>query len=255
MPARLVADRELGWAALTRMFDCPTDAAGIWLRADPVRLQPDLGAVWVDAGARLPPESPAARELIDLFHEEGMALSFADELRGYVRLESRPDVRFMPPWTLAGRSMELRLPVGPEQQRWRRLLSETQILLHQHAPSLPSLTRPGGLWFWGEGSPLPSDPVSPRVSAIQAHDPVLGGLARWLALPLESPGKHPMQPGQMLEWQADQALSAEDNLGVLERLLRRAWRALRLGRIHGLELADRQRVWRFGRLAAWSRWP
>ncbi|MEE4305111.1 MAG: hypothetical protein V2J19_13270 [Wenzhouxiangella sp.] len=251
----LVAGRPLPAAPLTRRLDRPEDAAGAWLRADPVGLVPDLAAVW------LQPEkdfSPGAwsEALSDLLEEEGLALDLTGRGRGYIALDTSPSSRFAPPWALAGSSLELALPEGDDARRWRRLLNETQVLLQQHRRNAddPGAV-PGSLWFWGGGAlPEPAG-ITPRVQRIVAGDPVLVGLADWLELPCRDfEADIEPRPGELVEWPSRFEASAEDNLEQLQGFLRRAWRRLRLGRIGELELSGMQTVRRFGPRHAWRVW-
>src|SRR5690625_3773490 len=52
-------------AALTRRYDRPKDAEGVWMRADPIGVATDLAAVWLDPEASFTHGEwvPALREL------------------------------------------------------------------------------------------------------------------------------------------------------------------------------------------------
>lgn len=251
----LVAGRPLPAAALTRRIDRPDDAQGVWLRADPVGLVPDLAAVWLQADASFS-TGEWSEALSSLLRDEGLTLELTESGRGYVRLDSPPETRFMPPWMLAGASLEHGLPEGGDARRWRRLLNETQVLLQQlrKAADDPAAI-PGSLWFWGGGT-LP-DPalIRPRVRRIVADDPVLVGLADWLKLP-QRHFRDDSEPaaGDFIEWPARFEDHADVNLERLEGFLRSAWRRLRLGRIRRLELAGTETVRRFPVRDAWRVW-
>ena len=229
-------------APLTRRLDCPGDADGVWLRADPVDLRPDLSAVWVKPGARLSPQAAVVSQLQSLFAEYGMRFELPVAERGYVGLDACPDCHFEPPWALPGISLDELMPSGPDARQWHGLMSECQILLHQHREG----DMPGGLWFWGAGQ-LPSrETVNSRVSRVVASDPVLVALAEWLNLPLksnESPESGCCED-VLIEWPARYELSAEDNLQRLDAFLKPAWRRLQLGRLDAIEVAGRERIWR-----------
>ena len=235
----LVTGRPMGAAALSRLADCPNDASGIWLRADPVRLQPDINAVWLQGDASLSDE--ARCELIEGFGDDGMQLDFPAPDRGYLRLPALPDCRFQPPWRLAGLSLDHVLPQGPDAKRWQRLLNESQVILHQHIQAANGNTA-GSLWFWGAGA-LPSDrPGSARVSHLVGTSPVLAGLARLLALSHE-PVVHRRPPadGSLVLWSARSDRSAADNLAALSDWLAPVWQRLGRFRLDRLELASRDR--------------
>ena len=248
----LVAGQAVMSAPLTRRVDRPQDAEGIWMRADPVGLIPDLGAVWLQPGARLDPQSSLVAELGALFSENGFDFDLPCAQRGYLRLERLPDCRFTPPWLLAGESMEHALPAGPEQKAWRRLLSEIQVLMHSRGADSGA---PGGLWLWGAGE-LPRDPrPTARVSHLQCQDPALIGAADWLGLSHEPSGAD-LSPADhtLVEWEAVRERSADANLSALAAWIKPLWRRLKLARISALELAGRERVWQVTPAAAWQFW-
>lgn len=251
----LVAGTSLPAAPLSRRVDAPEDCQGTWLRADPVGLVPDLAAVWLQPD--IPFEPGAWSEALRrMFADEGLRFELTASGRGYLELEHTPDCRFLPPWLLAGESLEHCLPAGPEQQRWRRLLNETQVLLHQHGrDGQVAAPIPGSLWFWGAGALPDRDAVRPGVARIVADDPVLEGLADWLGIEYHrTHSALPRQAGTLIEWPADPAASAEANLEALTNFLRPAWRRLRAGRLRQLVLADRKRARSFSRLDAWRVW-
>jgi len=253
--AEVVTGRSLPAAPLTRRLDHPRDAAGAWLRADPIGLVTDLAAVWLRTEDRFESGRWSA-ELAELLGEEGLQLELTAPGRGYVRLEAEPECRFAPPWTLAGSSLEHCLPEGPDARRWRRLINDTQVILHQHRQrSKDADAIPGSLWFWGGGRLPDAASISPRVCRIVAHDPLLVGLADWLGLPHRGfDGDVDPRAGELVEWPSRFADSAEANLERLQRFLRPAWRRLRLGRVRELELAGIETVRRFSVADAWRVW-
>ncbi|TVQ42003.1 MAG: hypothetical protein EA370_00755 [Wenzhouxiangella sp.] len=235
----LVTGQPLAAAPLSRLADHPLDADGIWLRADPVRLQPDLNAVWLQAEAGL--SEAAIRDLVACFADEGLTLDFPTPSRGYLRLESIPECSFHPPWSLAGNSLDHVLPHGPDAGRWRRLLNDSQIILHQHTPEATGNTA-GSLWFWGAGAlPAASKPAS-RVSHLVGDSPVLVGISRFLSLSHE-PVVHRRgaADGSLVLWPGRTERSASENLVELAGWLQPLWQ--RLGRfgLDSLELASRER--------------
>ena len=250
----LLFDCDFPAAALSRHLDRPDDTLGSWMRADPVGVTPDLGAVWLHGQARLSSNSPAARDLAALFSEEGMRLDLVGSDRGYLALERVPDCRFAPPWQLAGESMDRVWPQGPEALYWRRLLNETQMILHQHRQLDSEL--PGSLWFWGAGELPVTAPVA-RVRRIRAVSPEPLGAAAWAGLDVVETAESEVdaRPGALVEWQPDHAMTAEDNLERLAAYLALALRRLRFDRhLRELELACEQRVWRLSTLRAWRPW-
>jgi hypothetical protein len=252
--SQLLTGQAIPAAPLTRRLDCPGNAEGAWLRADPVDFQPDLNAVWVHPEAQLAPGSPVVGELKSLFSESGLYFDLPVPDRGYLQIEAIPECHLEPPWALAGVSLDELMPGGEKARQWRRLLSECQILIHQHRAH--DHGGPGGLWFWGAGQLPERHAVEPRVRRVFASDPVLVALSDWLNLPLDSneaPETFPCED-VLIEWPAQYDHSAEDNLERLDAFLKPAWQRLRLGQLDSIELAGRERAWLTGTRDAWRFW-
>lgn len=248
----LVLRQAVMGAPLTRLLDRPQDAEGVWMRADPVNLIPDLRAVWLRPGVSIDPDSDLVARIKDLFSEHGYEFDLPTPERGYLRLERIPDCGFKPPWMLAGESMEYSLPSGAEEKHWRLLLSELQVMMHTHGAETGS---PTGLWLWGAGE-LPRGPrPQARISHLSCRDPALIGTAEWLGLSHEPP-RSSVSPADhsFVEWLPEPERTADDNLSALADWIRPLWRRLRFGRIDALELAGRKRVWRLRPAAAWRFW-
>jgi len=148
-------------AALTRQLDAGDAAGSTWLRADPCRVQPDINGVRLLgvgdaldlAGEDVAQLLPALRPL---FGDAGFALDAPVPSRWYLRLPpgaKLPD--FSEPDDALGADLFEHLADGPEGRRWRSLLSEAQVVLHNHpwnakrvAAGKPPVN---SLWFWGGG--------------------------------------------------------------------------------------------------------
>ncbi|MEE4638740.1 MAG: hypothetical protein V2J42_08390 [Wenzhouxiangella sp.] len=255
--AELVTGRAVAAAPLTRRLDAPDDAQGFWLRADPVVLTPDLSAVWIAPGARLEPASPVVAELRDVLAEAGLVFDLPHPQRGYLRLTSLPECRFIPPGDVHGESLDYVLPAGPDAARWRHLLNECQVILHQHAQGAAS-GHPGGLWFWGGGDLPPRDQVRPRVGRVVGFDALWEALAGWLGLEHET-GPEVLEipnssDSSLIEWRPDPALDRADNLSALDQWLKPLWQRVRRGRLDALEIAGPRRAWTLRPAAAWRFW-
>jgi hypothetical protein len=174
-------------AALTRSVDsCVEDARlSAWLRADPAYIRPDInGARLLATGAALSISQqdvdaflPALRPL---FGDTGFLLDAPHPTRWYLRLPR--EVRlpgFTSPEDALGEDVFDHTPDAPEARRWRSLLSEVQVVLHNH-PHNEERAQAGrvpvnSLWFWG-GGVVPDSVVSDCLSVF-SDDPVLHGLA------------------------------------------------------------------------------
>jgi len=199
-----------GWpvAAATRQRDAGDAAHSAWLRADPAYVRPDInGARLLACGDALSLSSQDSEALLrplkPLFGDIGFPIDAPTPSRWYVRLPREAKLpAFASPDDALGADLFEHLPEGSEGRRWRALLSEAQVILHNHpcnaqriASSLPPIN---SLWFWGAGV-LPDhvrtqfDTVSSDDEAVQAFAllaglPASGRPSRWRS-ELAEPGK------------------------------------------------------------------
>ncbi len=177
-----------GWpvAALTRQLDVGDAADACWLRADPAYVVPDMqGARLMGHGETLAPTEEDAAALLPalqtLFAEAGFGIDAPVPSRWYVRLPADAALPvFTGPDEVLGDDLFAYLPEGEGARRWRALLTEAQVLLHQHpwnhvrkAQGKPAIN---SLWFWGAGS-LPQAVDSPHMQ-VRSRDSLLQALAK-----------------------------------------------------------------------------
>lgn len=181
-----VLPRRLPIAALTRQLDAGDAAGACWLRADPAHVRADvngarligigpmLGVGQEDVDALMPALKP-------LFGDAGVPIEATAPDRWYIRLPSGAGTpSFASPAQALGEDLTDHLTGGDsDARRWRTLLSEAQIVLHNHPwnerRAARNLPRINGLWFWGGGE-LP-DHVSTRFERVYSDDPSLLALA------------------------------------------------------------------------------
>lgn len=171
-------------AALTRELLAGDAADAAWLSADPAWIQPDLnGARLLACGQMQLSMDDAlalARPLKPVFGDAGMTLEVSSPDRWHVRLP--PDAQlpsFASPEQALGEDLAQHLPEGTEGRRWRAILTEVQVLLHQHPLNARrrelGLPPVNSLWLWGGGS-LPVA-VRSRLAGCVSDDVLLGALA------------------------------------------------------------------------------
>lgn len=175
--------RGLPVAALTRQLDAGDARGYTWLRIDPGCVRPamasarlvacgDLGLSSVECEALLKPLKP-------LFGDEGFPISAPVPSRWYLCLPVDTHLpTFAAPSAVLNDDLFAHLPDGAAGQRWRRLLNEAQIILHNH-PVNAARTRAGKLpantvWFWGAGR-LPEQ-VRSAHTMVFSDDAVVAGL-------------------------------------------------------------------------------
>ncbi|MGY0798607.1 phosphoglycerate mutase [Lysobacter sp. A286] len=150
-----------GWpvAAITRQVDAGDAVGSAWLRADPVYIQPDINGARLlshgnalslsaaDSAAFLPALKP-------LFGDIGFPIDAPHPSRWYLQMPAGAPLPVMASLDQAlGADLFDQLPEGPEGRRWRALLSEAQVVLHNHPRNIErasaGLAPVNSLWFWG----------------------------------------------------------------------------------------------------------
>jgi hypothetical protein len=183
-------------AALTRQLDVGDAPGATWVRADPAYVVPDmqgarvmaygetLGLDQEDVAALLPALKP-------MFGDAGFLLDAPVPSRWYLRLSPEAKLpAFDEPGDVLGDDLFDHLPEGEVGRRWRALLTEAQVLLHQHpwnrertARGKPAIN---SLWFWG-GGVYPHAVSSPHVQ-VRSRESLLMALAR--ASGADAEGEH-----------------------------------------------------------------
>jgi hypothetical protein len=176
-----------GWpmAAITRSLDADDAHLHTWLRADPAHVRPDMTGARVLAVGELGLGADEATALVaplrSLFGDAGFPISAPQPSRWYLALPRDAKLpEFSPPEAVLGDDLFSHLPDGPEGRRWRALLNEAQILLHNHpvnqARAASGRLTANSLCFWGAGR-LP-DRVRCTVPHVVSVDPGVMALAR-----------------------------------------------------------------------------
>jgi hypothetical protein len=181
---RLVPDR---WpvAALTRQLDAGDADASAWLRADPARVAPDMtGARMLAHGDALALTEEDVAQLLPalrpLFGDAGFPLDAPHPSRWYLRVpKDAPLPVFAPVDEVLGDDLFAHLPEGEAGRRWRALLTEAQVTLHNHPWNAQRVAQGklpvNSLWFWG-GGVLP-DSVRTSFRQVKGNEVLLRALA------------------------------------------------------------------------------
>lgn len=198
-------------AALTREMLAGDAADAAWLCADPAWIQPDLNGARLLACGQMQlsmDEAQAlARPLKPVFGDAGMILELSSPDRWHVRLPPHSPVPdFAAPEQALGEDLYQHLPQGADGRRWRALLTEVQVLLHQHPLNAErrerGLAPVNSLWLWGGGR-LPNR-VNSELAAVVADDLLLGALAKRAkvtVLPRTSASFQQLRSGWLLDLQ------------------------------------------------------
>ena len=180
---------DLPIAAITQALD-RTDAGaaytGWWLRADPVVLRPDGDRLLMLGNHALSLNIAEATALSGQLHEVfatyGMAFFAPHPTRWYLQLETDPGLTLTALEAVVAHDILQHLPQSSDAQtaaRWRRLLNEVQMQLHNSPVNQARIARGdqpvNSVWFWGGGA-VPA--VAPHYfQQVWSDDPVSLGLA------------------------------------------------------------------------------
>lgn len=249
-------------AALTRQLDARDASHAMWVRVDPAHVAPDrggarmlshgdaLGLTSEDVAAFLPALKP-------LFGDAGFALDAPQPARWYLRLPREAKLpTFASPDEVLGDDLFAHLPEGDLGRRWRALLTETQVVLHNHAANAQrvALGKPAvnSLWFWGAGI-LP-DFVRTRYRQVKGNDVLLRALAFAAGVDNDAAGEQEVDALVDLRHLRDLDMFARDALQpLLHALDQRELQSLQLdfedGAVFQLHRGQRWRFWR----KAWSK--
>lgn len=182
---------ELAIAALERLAGTGLRDSACWWRADPVHLAPDR-----DQLVMLPQKSLAVtreemQQIAETFNKSYSAESFMLEASrpecGYLKVSKDWHCHGWDPQRIAGRAVTEFMPSGADEKVVRRLMTEIQMLLHEHpvnqareAAGQPTIN---SLWLWGGGQ-LPAR-VTQSPARVITNLPLVQGLAKLAGQPGE----------------------------------------------------------------------
>jgi hypothetical protein len=170
-------------AAVTAAFDGLDAGHGVWLRADPVYLQPDRHQAVLVASEALALQADECAALLETlnthFAAGGWQIQAPHPQRWYIQLQEADSIRTTPLPQVMGQGVNQHLPQGKQRQQWHGWLNELQMLLHQH-PVNQQRVRAGKLpvnsvWLWGEGRIPPV--VTTKFDQVYGDDILLEALA------------------------------------------------------------------------------
>jgi hypothetical protein len=170
-------------AALTRQYDAKDAENYFWLRADPAHVRAEMGVVRLLACGDLGLSQAEADELIKplkiLFGDIGFPLSAPHPSRWYLMLPKESKLpEFQTPDMAIGADIFSVLPQDDLAKRWRSLLNEAQITLHNHPLNTQRIQKGllpvNSLYFWG-GGVLP-DQVMFNAKQVNSNDIIIKSL-------------------------------------------------------------------------------
>ncbi|MEZ5540890.1 MAG: hypothetical protein R3F42_02485 [Pseudomonadota bacterium] len=176
-------------AALSYLADSGRPPARYVLRADPVHLRADQSRLHLFEGHSFFITQDEADALVAginaLQTGQDWSLRAPHPQRWYLELATAPRMHTTAPAQAAGRNIDDFLPRGEDAARWQAVLTELQMLLHDHpvnrARELRGEPVINSLWLWG-GGVLPLT-LAAQVDAVYADDALALGLARHAGIP------------------------------------------------------------------------
>jgi hypothetical protein len=185
------AGTEVPVAALTRSLDAADAGSALWLRADPAWVVADAVTLRLlacgDMQLSMDDCITLARPLKPLFGDAGFMLEPATPARWYLRCPPGAQLpAFSSPQAALGDDIARHLPEGDAGRRWRHLLNEAQVILHNHPLNAERVRRGvapvNSLWMWGAGM-LP-DWVRTARGYVVSGDEIVHALARLAEIPV-----------------------------------------------------------------------
>lgn len=172
-------------AALTQLacHGTVSPESAYWLRADPVTLRADMTRVFMTAcgfaGYAAEERAEVTRIVDAVLSNEGIELQATGAGSWCFALPEPLDFEFTPLYAALGVDLAEVLPVGLVAARWKRILTDIQVELHQAGVNErrrdQGLPEVNSVWFWGGGK-LPPAFKSP-FETVLSDDPVSRGLA------------------------------------------------------------------------------
>jgi len=180
----MATDRPLPVAPLSYLADCGEAPTQYLMRADPVHLRADQSRLRLFESHSFfisRDEADALVESINAFNAgRGWRLIAPQPQRWYLSLPASPQLQTCTPAQAAGRDIDAFLPQGQAARHWQAVITELQMLLHDHPVNLARAQRGepaiNSLWLWGGGVLPVSLRAQPDV--LYADDALALGLAR-----------------------------------------------------------------------------
>ena len=153
-----------------------------WMHADPVHLELSRDGLILADASRLALAPDESRECIAAlnahFIDSGISFIAPRPERWYLRTAHEIRLRATPASEVAGHNVEAFLPQGEDGARWRKVMNEAQMVLHQQPCNeiREREVRPtvNSIWVWGGGR---DGDLAPVYDAIWSDHPLATGLA------------------------------------------------------------------------------
>lgn len=141
--------QQLPVAAVTGLIDGLNTAEGYWFRIDPVKLQVDLAGLYLLGNEHLTVTGENAK-LKTLLALDNIEFYAPHPRRWYIKLQNEPGIQTYLLSQVLGKDISPYLPCGTNQNYWRKLMTEIQMLM-QGSPFEQKQPTNNGVWLWGGG--------------------------------------------------------------------------------------------------------
>ena len=220
-------------AAISRLAESKADPDDVrrhaWLRVDPAHLRAGInGVVLLGTGEALGLDADDSAAFLPalkpLFGDSGFQLEAPHPVRWYLRLPKEAKLpAFAPPEIALGDDVFEHAPDGPEARRWNALMSEAQVLLHNHPRNVQRAeagrVAVNALWPCGggqaQGCVLP-DHATTTSPKLHSDDVLLHGLAQ-LANIAAMPATKPLPEDALFDLRKADAATLRPMLDALHR--------------------------------------
>jgi hypothetical protein len=240
-------------AAIMRQYDAGDAENYRWLRADPAYVRAEMGVVRLlsvgDAALTQSEAEQLIKPLKVLFGDNGFLLSAPAPDRWYLMIPRESKLpEFKAPSDALGADIFSTLPQDDLGKRWRMLLNEAQIILHNHLLNIErqskNLLSINSLYFWGAGV-LP-DQVKFHADSVISEDMEVKAL---LALStakkvLQDDGPVILDLRREREWKKIEMEYFLPNHAKLNRRYRTITLDFADGAVYKLEKSQKWRFWR-----------
>jgi hypothetical protein len=200
------------------------DGRSYWLRADPVTMRADMVRVFMLSSgfADLDPGEQKEVSLIirAALEQDGIELAEVEAAHWCFSLNSPLEFEFTPLHKALGMDVAEALPEEKAAARWKRLMTEIQVELHQSQVNMKRRSQGrqeiNSIWFWGGGY-LPEVPGQ-RFDKVLSNDPVSRGLGILAGSQVSDQEQFSVNNGAtLIDWTMESA-NAENEADRLEKL-------------------------------------
>lgn len=236
------------------------DGRSYWLRADPVTMRADMVRVFMLSSGFADLDGGEQKEVSliirSALEQDGIELAEVEAAHWCFSLNSPLEFEFTPLHEALGMDVAEALPDVKAAARWKRLMTEIQVELHQSQVNMKRRSQGrqeiNSVWFWGGGN-LPGVPGQ-RFDEVFSNDPVSRGLGILAGSQVSGQEQCSANNGAtLIDWTMESA-NAENEADKLEKLATRliGSDSVRAG---GLTLLDGSGLaWDFSRHEQFAFW-